>query len=232
MSIEAVIFDLGGTLVHTRPPETPADPWLAYLRAAAPSRGTGPVERLLAGEHAAWLACRDEGRSCTLAAILEFAGLDANETGLRSYHEYWQERSRFDAAAAEVLGVVRRSGLKIGLLSNTIWPGFWHDEDLRQAQLGHLFDAVVYSSDLPYAKPHPGAFRSVLRSLGVVDPARAVHVGDRSFEDVFGAHAAGLRAALVQRGDAPSAPVAVVPDARIETLAALPRVLRGWHVRV
>jgi len=62
-----------------------------------------------------------------------------------------------------------------------------------------LFEAIVISGRVGYAKPDPRIFEIALAGLGVA-PAEAVHVGDNEREDLAGARAAGLRALLVERG--------------------------------
>ena len=90
----------------------------------------------------------------------------------------------------------------------------------------------MYSSEIPWAKPHPLAFRAALDAVGVADPARAVFVGDRLFEDVFGAHRAGLHAVLVPHSDIPPAQIADVqatPDAVVRELVELVGLIDGWQ---
>jgi HAD superfamily hydrolase (TIGR01458 family) len=77
-------------------------------------------------------------------------------------------------------------------------------------------------------KPSPDFFRLALDTAGVA-PERAVMVGDDLATDVAGAQAVGLRAVLVRSGKGaerhPDA-AATEPDATIDSLAALPDLLR------
>ena len=130
-----------------------------------------------------------------------------------------------------MLTALRERGLRVGVLSSTPWPGAWHEEWLRRDGVLHLFDACVWSSDLPWTKPHPEAFRAALDAVGVTDPARAVYVGDRPYDDVSGAKAVGMRAVLVPHSEIPPSqqvPVDVTPDAVIQRLADLPGLLADW----
>jgi len=52
-------------------------------------------------------------------------------------------------------------------------------------------DVAVFSSETGKRKPHPVIFEEALGRLGV-DPARALFVGDRRYEDVRGAKEAGM----------------------------------------
>ena len=87
-------------------------------------------------------------------------------------------------------------------------------------------DARLYTSELAFMKPHPSAFQAALQALGVSDPARAVFVGDRQFDDVHGAHSAGLRAVLRPNPAVPG--YAVEQHARIERLPELLSLLDAW----
>ena len=64
-------------------------------------------------------------------------------------------------------------------------------------------DAIVRSTAVGAAKPDPRIFTIMLSQLGVA-AADCLHVGDSAALDIAGAHAAGLRAILIDR-DQPSA---------------------------
>jgi putative hydrolase of the HAD superfamily len=68
--------------------------------------------------------------------------------------------------------------------------------------------------------------------LGVEDPARCVYVGDRPYEDVFGAQQAGMRAVFLPHSDIPESqqvPVDVRPDAVVHQLAELLPLVDAWN---
>jgi putative hydrolase of the HAD superfamily len=86
----------------------------------------------------------------------------------------------------------------------------------------------VYTSEIEWTKPHPGAFAAVLAAVGCDDPAAAVFVGDRPFDDIHGAKQAGLHAVLLDTSDIPEHQRGTVvgePDAVIHRLAELPAVV-------
>jgi putative hydrolase of the HAD superfamily len=72
---------------------------------------------------------------------------------------------------------------------------------------------------MDWVKPHPEAFRAALAGVGVEDPARAVFVGDRLYDDVEGAQGVGMKAVWVRNAGTPAADVH--PDATIDRLAQL-----------
>ena len=74
-------------------------------------------------------------------------------------------------------------------------------------------------------KPHPIAFRAILNALDV-HPARTVFVGDRHYDDIFGAQSSGMRAVLVRPAAETDYPV--TPDATIDSLAELVSVIDDW----
>jgi putative hydrolase of the HAD superfamily len=76
------------------------------------------------------------------------------------------------------------------------------------------FEALGFSDETGWYKPAPEAFLPVLGALGVNDPARAAHVGDRRNTDVAGARALGMRSVRYTGfrddvGDGPEADVVI-----------------------
>jgi putative hydrolase of the HAD superfamily len=129
----------------------------------------------------------------------------------------------------DTLTDIRRRGLKIGLVSNTIWPGALHREDLERFGVLELFDHLLFSADLGVRKPHPQIFQAALAALGVA-PHEAVFVGDRLPEDVAGAKAVGMRGVWKERPDR-ERPPHVIPDAQIVHLRELLALLDTWMER-
>ena len=89
--------------------------------------------------------------------------------------------------------MLREWGLKLGLVSNAFDPPALLHRDLERMGLAARLDAAVFSSETGVRKPHPLIFETVLERLGV-DPARALFVGDRRYEDVRGAKELGMTA--------------------------------------
>ena len=106
------------------------------------------------------------------------------------------------------------------MLSNTIWPAAEHERIFSRDAVDHLIDGAVYSSEIEWTKPHPEAFRAALAAVGVAEPARAVFVGDRLFEDIYGANQVGMRAVLIPHSVIPPQQLGTdgTPDAIIEEL--------------
>lgn len=224
MTLDAVIFDWGGTLTpwHTI---DPMECWLAVTADEV------QAQALHAAEASVWAAVKDDHRSGTLDEILRRAALTLTHEQLRTYYQWWDAHSYTDPAVPELFAALRQRGLKVGVLSNTTWPAAEHRRIFERDGVDHLIDGAVYSSEIDWAKPHPEAFRAALDAVGVSDPGRAVYVGDRLFEDVFGANRAGLHAVLVPHSIIPVAQTTGIegtPDAVVHDLADLVGVIDGW----
>ena len=96
---------------------------------------------------------------------------------------------------------LRERGMTIVIASN--WDCSL-PEWLRPTGILGLVDDVVTSAEVGAAKPSPRVFERALGIAGV-EPADALHVGDKVDNDIEGAAAAGIRGVLLQReGDPPA----------------------------
>ena len=234
MALEAVVFDWGGTLAEFVPLEM-TDVWTLAARHLAPGREDEVAERLCAVEARFWERTAGACRSATLADLVAEAsaelGLDVAEAVLEEaalgHLDAWTPHIRHFDGAAGALAALRRRGLRVGLLSNTHWPRAFHERFLARDGLAELIDARLYSSEMTHLKPHPSVFRAALDALGVSDPGAAAFVGDRPYDDIWGAQRAGMRTVLVANDHAP--PWDVAPDAVITTVADLPAAIDAWR---
>lgn len=232
--MQAVIFDWGGTLSVWAEVDI-EDMWRLAARHIAPDREDELLARLIAVEDRSWQRTRTDRRSTRLADLLAEAsdeiGADVAEAVLEEaagHHlDTWTPHIRHQPDAAETLRTLRRAGLRIGLLSNTHWPRHFHEHFLERDGLDGLIDARLYTSDMEHVKPDRRAFGQALAAVGVADPAQAVFVGDRLYDDVWGAQQAGLRGVWVRNGRTPSHEVE--PDGVIDRLSELPGLVAGWR---
>src|SRR3954468_17306068 len=207
MAVDAVIFDWGGTLSVFVEAEL-VDAWRLVARHLAPEREDEVTEVLVAVEAEFWATTATHQRSATLAQLLAAAseriGLDAAEALLEEaatrHLDAWTPHITHDPDAADVLRELRARGMRVALLSNTHWPRPFHEHFLERDGLVELIDARLYTSEMPFQKPHPSAFRSALDAVGVEHPGRAVFVGDRPLDDISGASAVGMRTVLRHNG--------------------------------
>ena len=234
MTVEAVVFDWGGTLSVFVQSEL-VDAWRLAARHLAPDREDELTERLVAVEAAFWATTASHQRSATLADLLAAAtrelGLDVAEALLEEaavrHLDAWTDHIRHDPDAAPTLAALRDRGVRIGLLSNTHWPRPFHERFLERDGLAELIDARLYTSEMPYQKPHPAAFAAALGALQVDDARRAVFVGDRPWDDVSGAKGVGMRTVL--RTNPFVEPHDVEPDAVIHHLPELLDLVDAWR---
>jgi HAD superfamily hydrolase (TIGR01509 family) len=102
---------------------------------------------------------------------------------------------RVAPGARSALTELRREGVRLGVVSNILHePHERVARLMRRLGLWSLFDGVVFSSALGWAKPRPEPFRACLRELGA-RPEVAAHIGDLP-SDVLGAQRAGLQPLL------------------------------------
>jgi putative hydrolase of the HAD superfamily len=98
----------------------------------------------------------------------------------------------FDDAVETVRGL-RAGGLKIGILTNG--PSELQRRKLRLIGIEDEVDAVAVSEEIGAVKPDPEAYRRAVAMLGL-EPGEVAMVGDHVVNDVAGALAAGLAAAV------------------------------------
>jgi putative hydrolase of the HAD superfamily len=227
--MDAVIFDWGGTLTPWHSVD-PAELWSAVCAPHFPADEAAAIATALhMAEDELWQLSRTTQRSATMSALFALAGVTVTEGFLASYVDAWEPHTFTDPDAPELLAFLRGSGVKVGVLSNTMWPRAWHEEVFRRDGVLDLIDGAVYTSEIDWTKPHPEAFRAAMTAVGVTDPARCVFVGDRPYDDVHGAQRVGMRAVLVPHSDVP--PYDAEPDAVITSLGDLRPLIEFWSAQ-
>jgi putative hydrolase of the HAD superfamily len=231
VAVDAVIFDWGGTLTpwHTSDGRSW---WRIAARLVPAEQAEAAGAALAAAEAEVWRRSRDEHRSSTLAEVFAAAGIADHERAYVAHNEEWERSTLLDPDALPLLTGLRERGIRIGVLSNTLWTRQRHEQIFVRDGIADLIDGAVYSCEIPWTKPHPEAFRSAMAAVGCGDAARCVFVGDRPFDDIFGARRAGLRAVLlphsaipeVQRGHTEGE-----PDAVIQRLTDLLPLVDAWR---
>lgn len=225
MAIRAVIFDWGGTLTPWHTIDHLAL-WRGVCAPHFPDADT-IAAAVRAAEEALWLRAMTEQRSATLADVFAAAGIEPDGTFLDAYYHAWEPHTYTDPDVAPLLRELRGRGIKVGVLSNTMWSRAAHERVFARDQILDLLDGAVYSSEIAWTKPHPEAFRAAMAAIGVTDPESCVFVGDRPHDDIHGAKSAGMRAVLVPHSEVPAHEEAV-PDAVISRLAELTAHLDAW----
>jgi putative hydrolase of the HAD superfamily len=203
MAVRAVIFDWGGTLTpwHT------IDHQALWLEVCGPhfpaDQAPATAAAILAAELAMWRQSETSQQSGTLEHVFARAGVTAHEELLATYFRTWEPHTYTDPDAAPLLRELRDRDIRVGVLSNTLWPRSAHELVFRRDGVLNLIDGAVYSSEIPWTKPHPEAFRAAMAAVEMTDPASCVFVGDRPYDDIYGAKRLGMRGAdPAQRGAA------------------------------
>jgi putative hydrolase of the HAD superfamily len=198
-SVEAVVFDLFGTLV----PEFTRDDFHGSVRAMARAVGADE-ERFLEG----WLATAPERQTgvhptieANVRAICERLDVPVREQDLRralALRDDVYERSFHPRPGAiETLSVLRERRMPVALVSMCApdTPALW-----RASELAALVDVEVFSAEVGLRKPDPAIYRLATEGLGVV-PQGCLYVGDGAYGELTGAEAVGMRAVLIRPPD-------------------------------
>jgi putative hydrolase of the HAD superfamily len=230
--LDAVIFDWGGTLTRWHDVDFHAE--TVALAAAVTTVGHDEEASRTALHEAGrivWGRSRDHQQSATVSDLFDEAGLEHDPALLTAYREFWEPHTYTDPEARPMLERLRASGLRIGVLSNTIWPREWHVDFFRRDGVYELLDGDVYTSEIPWTKPSPLAFDAAMEAVGATDPGRCVYVGDRLYDDIWGAQRAGMRTVHIPLSEIPAEQIGAhrgLPDGGIHSLAELPDLLASW----
>ncbi len=245
-AVEAVVFDWGGTLTPWHTVDLPRQ-WRVFAREVhglPVDDPEMPVEelaeadslalRIHRAEEVAWRRGRETHESASIETILESAGVDAAHDrhllALAAYQRFWEPHTHTDPQVRPLWEGLRDRGIKVGVLSNTIWTREYHRGIFERDGVVDLVDGDVYSSEIPWVKPHPEAFRAAAEAVGV-EPEESVYVGDRMFEDVHGPQQVGMRAIWIPHSEIPldqQMAVDVTPDAQAHELLDVLGIVDRW----
>jgi putative hydrolase of the HAD superfamily len=246
-SIQVVLFDLGGTLLHY---ETPPDNTFeqinrraisAFLATAAGAGTKIPdaelavraVSRMAAAmaakanrtQHAS--TCEDVIREGLEAVGVKLTSKVWNVAMVSYYAEVTQVVTPVRPETVSVLERLVSDGRSLGLVSNTMWSPEMHDGHLAKYGMLDLIPVRLYSSAVGVVKPHSSIYRQALDRLDVA-PAEAVFVGDKLRVDIAGPQKIGMRAVLLASPFRRENDPEITPDARIDALTELPALLEAW----
>lgn len=248
MPLRGVIFDMGGTLLHYNAPDstwedtekTGASGVYAVLREHGYTLPPESEALPAAWDHALSFWQRLDEHTVTDLKIAHVIGLLIKAWGIEdatpdiitaaaaAYMRTIQAHVRPLEGAQATLKALRNRGLRVGLISNTIWPGDDHRRDLDRYALTPYLEHLIFSADVDAWKPHREVFQMGLDALGL-QSYETVYVGDSLYFDVWGAQQAGLRGVWIkqERHWQPEG-LTVIPDATIETLPDLLNVIESW----
>jgi putative hydrolase of the HAD superfamily len=229
--IDAVLFDWGGTLTPWCPPDERL--WWRVAEQLVPAERVDAVAAALtAADEVIWQRARLEHRSGSLVEVFTAAGLALTPQAYEIFAAQMEHATRTDPDVPALLTGLRERGIKVGVLSNTTWTRAHHEQIFARDGVLELIDGAVYTSEIPWTKPHPEAFRAAMAAVGATEPGRCVFVGDRTFDDIHGAGSLGMRTVLVPHSTIPDSQrghTDGVPDAVVQRLADLLDVLDRWR---
>ena len=208
--LDAVFFDLGGTLVDTTVPREKiwsdvlhrqgedVDPTelTAALRMADRDLDERFADIQGVDEKPFWIEY-DSAVLKRLGTRLEAEDVirDLSDSMARmvmdeaNWKDYTDVRPFLDDLGSRDLG--------IGLISNATDLA---RRVLRRLNLERYFDPIIISSEVGHRKPSERIFQIALAEAGVAS-SRAMYIGDKPAVDVMGAINAGMNAVLIDRGD-------------------------------
>lgn len=237
--LKAILFDMGGTLI-----EFENSPWevlnqrcarQGYYFLKKQNLTTMSYENFvyaLSKEFEnRWIACQKTLQEVDFEKVVFFLfkKLDFNLTDgkkkdfLTRYYQPVTDQITLIQGAVEAVKFFKEKNLKVGLISNTIFPKRFHLEELKRFGLDRYLDLVLFSSEAGFKKPHPRIFNAAIEMLDIM-PDCAAFVGDKLEDDVGGAQKIGMKTILrLKEGENYSLPI--FPDATINNLTELPQAV-------
>ncbi len=246
--IRGVVFDLGGTLMHFEGNWEEVDArsnlrLVEYLRNHGIAIGEDFPSRFRAARERGWKIAEEKGIEAriddALAEALEELGISFSRNGLlpdalRVYYEEGEQHWHAYPDALGTLRELRKRNVRTGLISNADSERIVYDS-VQRLGLAPYLDPVISSASEPrWRKPDPRIF-DLVSGAWKIEPNDIAMVGDTVRYDILGAHRAGMRGVLIDRGDdAPWQKIPnellndplIKPDLTIRTLAEIPLVIQ------
>lgn len=221
MNVEAILFDLDGTLIDTAPD------LVAVLNALLSEEGRAPMPYALA---------RNEVSNGAIGLLrLGFGqALEANrQTALRQrFLEKYQENichfSLFFNGLLNYIEFLSNKKIPWGIVTNK--PQAMAEALLHALKVANLPGTLVGGDRLEQRKPDPAPLHLAASELRV-DPADCVYIGDAP-GDIEAGHAAGMLTIAAGYGYIRQyeSPANWKADALLPHSSALPRLLRDWGI--
>lgn len=239
MAIEAVLFDLGDTLLDFDPL-----PRRQLFQSAAQAtyehlKGRGcqlPNFKKYYAIHirtvqweyiSSLLRGREIDSFRTLKRWCTKQGYPNDDESIRELIWMWYQpiipRSTVAADVIPAMRQLRDDGLRLALVSNTLLPGCVLDRHLEMVGLLEFFPVRIYSSEVGYRKPKKIIFQAALDALKL-PPEKCLFVGDLVKTDIKGGRRMGMTTVLRKTNKRQNVMLA---HHRIDTIADLPALVRS-----
>lgn len=125
---------------------------------------------------------------------------EAIDVLMPAYFQPWFQTMQPLPQAARVLQLLREAGLRTAAIANLLYGEDLLIERLRTLGLVPHLDALVFSTELGWLKPHPAPYRAAAQRLGL-SAQTLVMVGDDWDIDVRAAQRLGMRAIWLRSAD-------------------------------
>ena len=154
-----------------------------------------------------------------LKYTIDITGKTTIEEILRNYYQDIYSTRKVFPDVVPTLQTLQSSGLRLGIISNTTNPPFMKDYERELLGLDSFFEFSIYSSGVPYRKPHPSIFKLAASRLQL-EEQEILYVGDDPENDVAGAQKVGMQTAWVNRDDE-KLPEGIQPEFEVRALTDL-----------
>lgn len=231
--VEFVLFDLDGTLRHSRPNYNEAvlellAQWGLVIEPARRQQALRWVHYYWANSPESqqdfqtfddWPALLVQYMRRFLR-VLGCSETQAHALAPRVYRymdEHYQPQDWVEPTTPAVLATIREAGYRLGVVSNRSMP---FDEQLVALGLDGYFDFTLAAGEIQAWKPDPRIFQEALARAQTCS-SRTLYVGDNYYADIAGARNVGIRAVLLDT-------IGLFPDADcpvITSLSELPALL-------
>ena len=231
--VRAILFDLDGTLRHTRPSYDQAI--LEIVRQMGLPRSNERRRQALRWGHYYWAQspellqdiqtiAEDRDRfltnyarryAITIGCEPEWAEILAPEI-YRRLKETHLQTDWVPPEVPETLDRLNKAGFTLGVVSNRERP---LEDLLERLGLGTQFAFTLTSGEVDSWKPDPRIFRRAL-GLAATTPEKTMYVGDNYFADIIGAQRVGMRPVLLD-------PEGVFPDAECAVIHSIAELAPG-----
>jgi HAD superfamily hydrolase (TIGR01549 family) len=237
-NIQALLFDLGNTLMYN------SAPWPPILEHAGKAMGEYLRSRKINVDsndfsdefrqrlnqyylerERSMLETSSLGVLKNLLAEHGYVNLpyDLLRTTLDHYYAVTQANWLIESDTIPTLKRLRAENFHIGLVSNA--------SDSRDVLslvdkfgIRDYFDFILVSADCGYRKPHPRIFELALTHWGYL-PDEIAMIGDNLDADISGAKPLGIYTIWIKRRSKNADSILIAPNATVETLSEIPPLL-------
>ena len=244
--IRGVIFDLGGTLMYFDGKWEDVDKestcaLIAFLKSNGVAVDDTFPAVFLEHRKRGWKLAEETGVEQTVEDALRDALTQRGHfspdgllpRAVETYFALGEKRWHAYPDAVETLRSLQARDLRLGLISNADDNDLVHRAVKRLGFAPYLSPALSSAAEPRWRKPDPRIFHLV-SDAWQLPPAEIAMVGDAPRYDMLGAHRAGMRGILIDRGEnSPWQQIpdelannpAIKPDATVSALTEIPGVV-------